>query len=77
MDKIKDYCKEQNSSFEEKKDSYKITANFLYNEDNIEVVIKIEDSGEGTYCVKLDKKSGNKMFFWEIFKEIEDILTIE
>jgi hypothetical protein len=72
--KMKEYFVEQDCEVVENEKKYKLQAKFSAYE-NMKIKVKIEETEENAYCIRIEKCSGNKINFISLFNEIKTYLT--
>lgn len=75
MEKVKEYFEDQKCLVKESKEKYKMQACHPVREDKVVLNVRLEEANENVRCIRLEKVSGNKMDFLEIFKDLKHFLA--
>lgn len=74
VEKLREYFSVQNFPIKEDKKKYKLEAKCSVQGDQTIITTKIETVEEGVNCIRMKMNEGNKMDFFDIFKEIQEHL---
>lgn len=75
MEKLKEYLRDQNFAATESESKYKLEAKCTVHDDQTVISAKVGKVTEEVNCVRLKMVVGNKMDFFEIFREVKDYLA--